>query len=763
MGDAANWSAVTNLATEVVTFAVAEDANHRLLVAYVRARETSAAPAGIYSLQSQVSGAAWDSPTAVYESPYFRTLLAPDDDTGPDAGARAALAHVDIAAAAQNGATQVYITWDQPGLNQVFLARSADGGGSWSEPAIIDGPDAGSPYKVPQRLRVSANGSTVLLLWNAGLAGGFCTESYRVSNDGGANWQTSGDVLAGTTTCPEAVQLLPQPDGVTLLLATLQGQAYLLAWNGQQWSLPQGQSQLAGFLNPTSFNFVDLDCLRAASFAGELYVVGCEAGTPGDIWFRSRGLSAVSDWFAPPSGWGSPLVTAVGAEAIHGLAVSARPDGTVQATWTQPTREDVTPAGIRLLQAAWHDGALSGPFEVFGQLPSPVNYLETGIDAGGRLLAFWSAGASQAVYFSGVEALQAGTAADWSAPETLLSADVTAIGAQVAAGEGRQAFVVYSVPLNEARGIYVARSENRGASWSEPIQVSDGATAGCPMVDAPSLAVTNGSHLHVMWTCSTLPGGAGPLTLYSARSLDAGQTWLPAERRLERPITWSQIAASAPGLLHQVWQETDRSGSSLWHAISTDDGATWSTPVSLALIEGRAGSASLAVDAAGGLHLLQAVAASQEEVHLRYWAWDGAAWATGESLPVVTSGTGPLLAFDSAVGANHLVVVYARPGIADVDGQVQTELVFATLPLAVSGIAEATPEVTSQPPAATATSGAELTETPPPATLVFSLTPPGANTDVSGGPGLGLMLGAVSAAVVVLAVAVVGVLRARSR
>jgi hypothetical protein len=94
---------------------------------------------------------------------------------------------------------------------------------------------------------------------------------------------------------------------------------------------------------------------------------------------------------------------------------------------------------------------------------------------------------------------------------------------------------------------------------------------------------------------------------------------------------------------------------------------------------------------------------------------------------------------------------------------VQTELVFATLPLAVSGIAEATPEVTSQPPAATATSGAELTETPPPATLVFSLTPPGANTDVSGGPGLGLMLGAVSAAVVVLAVAVVGVLRARSR
>ncbi|MCC6190173.1 MAG: exo-alpha-sialidase [Anaerolineales bacterium] len=765
LGDAANWSAAATLASDVVTFAVAEDADHRLQVAYVRARETSAAPAGIYSLQSQVSGAAWGSPAAVYESPYFRTLLAPDDDAGPEAAAGAALAHVAIAAAALNGATQVYVTWDQPGLNQVLLAHSADGGQSWSEPAIIDGPDASSPYKMPQHLRVSAGGSDVLLLWDGALRGGFCSERYRISSDGGASWQAPGDVLPGTTTCPEAMQLLPQPEGATILLATLQGQAYLLAWDGRQWSLPQSQGQLDGFINPTSFNFVDLDCLNAASWAGELSAVACEAGTNGDIWLRSRTLGAVSDWFAAPSGWASAPVTAIGEETITGLAVSAEADGTIQAIWTQPSSEEAAPTETRLLQAAWREGALSGPFEVFGKLPSPVNYLETAIDAGGRLLAFWSAGAAQAVYFSGVEAQQAGAAASWSAPETLLSADLTAIGAQVAAGEGRQAFVVYSVPLNEARGIYVARSENRGAAWSEPSQVFDGTGGGCPMVDAPSLAVTGGTHLHVLWTCSTLPGGAGPLTLYSARSLDAGQTWLPVERRLERPVTWSQIVAAAPGLLHQVWQETDRSGSSLWHAMSTDDGVTWSAPISLAFIDGQAGPASLAVDTAGGLHLLQAVGTSQGDGLLRYWVWDGATWAPGESLSVVSSATGPLLAFDSVVGGTYLAVVYARRGAPDVDGQTQTELVYSALPIAVSGNPEATPVATSQTPAATATSNAEAMETPleATATLTFSLTPPGANTNDSGGPGLGLVLGALSAAVVVLAVAVVGVLRARNR
>ena len=38
--------------------------------------------------------------------------------------------------------------------------------------------------------------------------------------------------------------------------------------------------------------------------------------------------------------------------------------------------------------------------------------------------------------------------------------------------------VVYAIPLNEPRGVYMVRSADLGATWSRPVRVFDGAAAG---------------------------------------------------------------------------------------------------------------------------------------------------------------------------------------------------------------------------------------------------------------------------------------------
>ena len=132
--------------------------------------------------------------------------------------------------------------------------------------------------------------------------------------------------------------------------------------------------------------------------------------------------------------------------------------------------------------------------------------------------------------------------------------------------------------------ILVARSSDDGAHWTSPAPIYAGATGGDPQI------ATDGSgHWVAVW--STQIGGDGDIVV--ARSSDRGATWtypvpLSASAYTDRAIdNRVHLATDGAGTWLAIWQTYDRLGgpygndTELLFARSIDQGATWSDPALL--------------------------------------------------------------------------------------------------------------------------------------------------------------------------------------
>lgn len=105
------------------------------------------------------------------------------------------------------------------------------------------------------------------------------------------------------------------------------------------------------------------------------------------------------------------------------------------------------------------------------------------------------------------------------------------------------------------RRVQFARSSDGGASWSQPVTVSDGPTdVGPPHGEAsPRLVIGDAGQVALVWSRSVaVPGRQWPASLIRfARSVDGGASW-------SAPITLNDDSTSAPGThtFHGVgWSE----------------------------------------------------------------------------------------------------------------------------------------------------------------------------------------------------------------
>lgn len=653
------WSSRQQLADAARVMAVVLGADGRMHLAYVQTAATSGAAAGIYYRGRE--GDTWSPAILLYESAYLR-------------GIPAETAHIQIAAARQEPNDYIYVAWDNPSRERLFIARSLDNGLNWEAPQPVDSrrPEDGAQAAGPARLMIYAEAANVLLTWQAGHGDRTCEQYYRWSNDGGAAWsgdQSMSDWLDG---CPETLQLLAGGPGVGLLLARQETQgSLLLAWDGMRWSERQPQPALDNFVDPVTFRPVEFGCYQAVvNGQGALFVAGCDQGRSQDIWLTARPLGDMAAWFAPPPAapvWRPSVSVAEADGMLAGLTLVGDGDGRFHALW-------VGEGATAVAYARAEGGQWSRPSPVLHSPEAAVVGQPAAVVVDARLLAAWH-DESGGLFFSWANAARATAASEWTEPRLLPAHRPLISGVDMAVDRGHTIYVVYTIPLNEERGVYLTRSEDDGQSWSAALNLFDGVAAGWVAVGAPRLAVASDGRLHASWTGQNLAGQAQGL--YYASSTDGGATWSAHTAAAGGAVAWQHIVAVGDQVVHQLWAgqgNTNVTGAAqpaLWHRVSNDSGQSWSRPARVAgLGDNPLGPVGAALDAAGRLQVVQIAPAGAADgpalLQLHQWTWEEERW---QAAPPFDLGHG--LAGDFALPAaaaasgEQLGFAYLLPAVAN--------------------------------------------------------------------------------------------------
>lgn len=762
------WSATITIANDVQAVAAALSANQQLSVLYVVASDDPATEAGIYFQRSTDGGTTWDAAAALYLSPYFRLLGATE-------------IHLDITPGTQ--AQTLLAVWDDAAQEKLFTARSTNGGATWSDAIIVDereatDPDAGLAPSSPQML--SQQGVTHHL-WLAGhddaetgADGRTCALYHRWSADNGLTWTPRQQLLPDAAACPQTAQLFTDPDGNTWLMAITGTEVWLQLWDESRWGEPQIQPPLTQFTDPQTFRDIGLGCQEAAiSHNQQFVVVGC-AGTRGqDAWLLSRTVGDLTGWRpqeAATASWQLPVLAHEDSTTIHPLKVVMDQENQPHLFWVQPRRQTAAndPGTVFYTDAViYHSARISNNWVAAAPvLISPQGSAEemaVTVTADDRLLVVWSNPETGNLYFSQAASQQSLDVNQWSNPLPLPVPVSAATAPDIGIMGNGTIVVAYAVPINEDRGIYLTLSEDAGFTWSEPVQVFDGAAANWAMLDQPKLAFTNTNHLHLTWRHQSLPPTSIPLGIFYARSTDGGQTWSEPTPVVTGPIAWSSMVGWSTTQIHIVWREFQAGRTTLWHALSVDDGQTLERPSRVITLEEEAGPASLGLDRSGQLYLFQIIQSADKPLLLPF------VWSEGTWLPEATVA----LDFEDVPDTERLSAVVGATGelVLAVAGQgmgTEQEGVW------VSGRSFTLPNVTPEPlptltpiPLPTVTATPTLTPTPEP-TVSFPREPEDANSPTIGPMTInsttdGIVIGVFLAALFVGGVFLWGVRAIRSR
>jgi len=149
-------------------------------------------------------------------------------------------------------------------------------------------------------------------------------------------------------------------------------------------------------------------------------------------------------------------------------------------------------------------------------------------------------------------------------------------------GTAHQVALAFNNQTNADNAILVSRSTDGGRTWSNAITVRrDGADAFNDK-EAITADPTDARYVYVVW--DRLTGNNGPT--WFARTIDRGATWEPAREIYNPSATGqtinNQIVVLPDGTLVLFFTEIAGAGPQLRIMRSSDKGATWSAPISIA-------------------------------------------------------------------------------------------------------------------------------------------------------------------------------------
>ncbi len=738
------WAAPVRLAVSVVAYDVRLDSKGQLHLGYIRALDTNDFPAGVYYIRTYPGTSGWSFPRLIDQSRYFRTLIPPPDQSAARSMAANFDVSIDVEATLVEENNWIFIAWENPALKRIYYTRSVDEGGNWSETTQVDGPNSSSAYQTPKKLIIHANGSNVVFLWQStDPVGGSCIQRYRSSQDGGDTFQANGNLWQEFNTCPQDIHFYSVDSKTSFLFANIQGQPFLQAWNGEIWSDIQNQNALDGFFDPNTLNVVEFRCYQPIFNGKQLLIIGCDTGRGGDIWAVSREVDSLTDWFMPKAAWSAPLTTNLGDLTVTSLVIQPDMQDGLHVLWSELKGPNAIVSENGISYAFWKGSSFSGPYPIItAKLGIPDQLAAAVQPSTNRLVALWQAGELGQIYSSYTSPEQAGNRSNWIEPKTIQPENTPGLSPVMVLSTDGTLYALYGIPLNENRGLYLTKSQDGGTSWTEAEKILDGTTLNCPMVENPSIAINGSQTINILWTCATLPGGAGSLTLYGLRSIDAGITWDAPEQISAQPTIWNQVIAYGGQTVHRFWKEVQPGETSLFTSISQDGGLTWSQPNKFIALEGEVGETALTIDRAGQLHLLQASQQRGSKVKIDYLVGNGARWESGPEIMSAVSSIKDLGVLSVAIDpTGKMLAAFTSKAASSTDQGDQTQISFTALQIDVPqvSIPESSPAVlpTNTPTASQTLATPQPELTPTAIAANFNRTRNGSNSS----PVVGIVVG----------------------
>jgi hypothetical protein len=746
MGNGANWDSQQILANSAVDFDVSLDDQDRIHLAYVRAIDESGFPAGIYYRQSAANGASWGSPEVLYQSQYFRSLTNQN-------------ANVSIATDRNGTGQNIYVAWDNRPRKQVFFTRSTDGGNLWSDPAEIDKPDANNGFATPFNIRVAVNDQGTLLEWQVGDPAGSCTQNYQWSTDAGVSWGDRKQMLGELGVCPQDNQYFESDNGLILLVATIQTQIYFLAWNGSEWSDPQPQSELSGFQDPETFDQVILDCQNLTMGSNNrIYVVGCDSGNGKDIWLTNRFLGSTEAWYPAPSIWSNPETVTTSQQILRSPIIITDSKGNEHVFWTQV--DDISSGSnqhVSLFYSRRDKDNWTSPVNITTSPNGDINQPSIVIDSTDTIYITWLVAQEGKIYFSEASADHAINPNDWSEPKQISPDRAFASSPVIYLDPFGEISIVYTIPINEQRGIYFTHSVDKGISWSPAVEVFNAAKAGWDRVGNPMITRGLNGQLHILWSKISMVDDRVAENIYYSTSLDVGKTWAEPDDVVDATINWSDILLTNNDVIQRLWIE-NRSGRLLFWYQTSQDGLNWLRPEGIPNLGEELESAAIIQDPSQKSYILQIAKDSFNNTLLHIWVWQDNGWSTFDT---------QLLSADSNITIDDVAAMISSVGKLDLIYNVSAsnrqnesknnEIIFMSRAVNVGPkvkLLTPTPEMTTSTPPMTSSIPLEAT----PTLALNNLQLPDVSTQQQNSLN-GAIIGAGLASAIVLTVFIYGLLK----
>ncbi len=665
--DEKSWQTNRRLASDVLDYDVILDSRGALQLAYIHNASGLSNPAGIYYMRTAPGGAGWSNSIDLYASEYFRSTKASD-------------AFLRIAVTNTEPLQGVYVTWDNRSQKRVFMAGSEDSGVTWGEAQEIKGPQDTGGVGSPFNLNVAASGDHLLLIWQIGEPGsGKCSVSSQWSTDRGKTWGEITVIPGASTDCPDKSRFISAGDDYMVLQMTGQGDPGLMAWDGSRWSDAQSQARLPTLTNPLTYDAILFGCRNDLIHLDRLYVVGCDQGAGGDVWFLSRSLQPVKSWFSPLEAWSAPALIAGDSAQIQSLTSVTDLQGVFHSVWARTLiSSDGSPVNT-IEYAQWNGSEWTRPDAVISGLDSAPESLALAVDRQEKLLLSWVDGSRGELLFSWVNLGKASLSSEWAAPVGLPSpSNLIASPDMVVDGSGR-IVVTYAVPLNEQRGIYVVQSTDSGQTWSAPVNVFDAVAVKWDEVDNPEIGLDQNGELHITFQRSSARSGQS-LGLFYSHSLDGGVTWSQPQIISEGDVHWSETITYGRQTVHVLWQEYDGLVYANLSQISRDGGKTWSRPFSITGVNNDPTPVTASRDVSGKIHFIQllkssgAVSIKQDDLTLQDWVWDGSNWAFASDRNLSIRGEGIHYSAASGITSAGTLLALVSTSYSDTENQVQEEI-----------------------------------------------------------------------------------------